>query len=294
MTQKFNTIGIVGKPRNIESADTIRRLLKVLQSNDKEILVQNTLGEELSLSEDWHCTPEQLTQRCDLIVVVGGDGSMLNAGRLLAETGIPVLGINRGSLGFLTDIEPSKLEEKVTQVLNQQYKLAERFLFTCDVFRDGEQIAESTALNDVVLFPGELSRMIEFEVNVDNKFLYTQRSDGLIVSTPTGSTAYSLSAGGPILHPKLDALVLAPICPHTLSSRPIVVNGNSKVDILVSKSNQDSLRVSCDGQIQIPVIPGDVISVSKAKKALQLLHPLDYDFYHILRTKLGWSSKNST
>ncbi len=266
----------------------------MLLNNDKEILVQNTLGEELALPKDWHCTADQLTQRCDLIVVVGGDGSMLNAGRLLAETGVPVIGINKGSLGFLTDIEPSKLEEKVTQVLNQQYKLAERFLLNCEVTRNGKKIAESTALNDVVLFPGEISRMIEFEVNVDDKFLYNQRSDGLIISTPTGSTAYSLSAGGPILHPKLDALVLVPICPHTLSSRPIVVNDNSKIDIIVTDYNRDSLQVSCDGQIQIPVKAGDIISVTKAKKALQLLHPLDYDYYHILRTKLGWSSKNSS
>jgi NAD+ kinase len=267
--------------------------LAVLENKHKKILVQDSLGIELKLPKEWHCTPKQLTDRCDLIVVVGGDGSMLNAGRLLAETQVPVLGINRGGLGFLTDIEPSKLEEKVDQVLTQKYKRAERFLLNCSVYHDDKKTNESSALNDVVLFPGEISRMIEFEVYVDKKFLYNQRSDGLIVSTPTGSTAYSLSAGGPILHPKLDALVLVPICPHTLSSRPIVINGSSKVDIIVSKLNQDSLQVSCDGQIQIPVNPGAVISIEKAKNSLQLLHPVDYDYYHILRTKLGWSSKNS-
>jgi len=290
---KFNTIGIVGKPQNNKSSDTIRRLLAVLENKQKQILVQDSLGIELELSAEWHRTPKQLTEQCDLIVVVGGDGSMLNAGRLLAETQVPVLGINRGGLGFLTDIEPSKLEQKVEQILEQQYKRAERFLLNCSVYHDDKKTAESSALNDVVLFPGEISRMIEFEVYVDNKFLYNQRSDGLIVSTPTGSTAYSLSAGGPILHPKLDALVLVPICPHTLSSRPIVINGSSKVDIIVSKLNQDSLQVSCDGQVQIPVNPGAVISIEKAKNSLQLLHPVDYDFYHILRTKLGWSSKHS-
>ncbi len=293
MKQQFNTIGIVGKPRNTESSDTIRCLLSVLEKNQKTILVQNTLGEELNLPTAMHRTPIELTEQCDLIVVVGGDGSMLNAGRLLAQTQVPVLGINRGSLGFLTDIEPSKLDEKVDQILNQRYRRADRFLLNCEVFRDNKKLGESTALNDVVLFPGEISRMIEFEVYVDDQFLYTQRSDGLIVSTPTGSTAYSLSAGGPILHPKLDALVLVPICPHTLSSRPIVINGSSKVDIIVSKLNQDSLQISCDGQVQLPVKPGDVISIEKAENSLQLLHPEDYDYYHILRTKLGWSSKNS-
>ena len=293
MELEFNTIGIVGKPRNNESSGTIRRLLAVLENKHKNVLVQDSLGLELDLPSEWYCTPEQLTKRCDLIVVVGGDGSMLNAGRLLAETQVPVLGINRGGLGFLTDIEPSKLEQKVDQVLNQQYKRAERFLLNCSVYHDQQKTDESSALNDVVLFPGEISRMIEFEVYVDKKFLYNQRSDGLIVSTPTGSTAYSLSAGGPILHPKLDALVLVPICPHTLSSRPIVINGSSKVDIIVSKLNQDSLQVSCDGQVQIPVNPGAVISIEKAKNSLQLLHPVDYDYYHILRTKLGWSSKHS-
>jgi len=291
--QKFSTIGIVGKPKNTESSDTIRGLLAVLEKNKATILVQKTLGEELNLPTNMHCTSQQLTEQCDLIVVVGGDGSMLNAGRLLAETQVPVLGINRGSLGFLTDIEPSKLEEKVEQVLNQRYRRAERFLLNCSVFHNQQQTGQSSALNDVVLFPGEISRMIEFEVYVDEQFLYNQKSDGLIVSTPTGSTAYSLSAGGPILNPKLDALVLVPICPHTLSSRPIVINGSSKVDIVVSKMNQDLLQVSCDGQVQIPVKPGDVISIAKAQNSLQLLHPEDYDYYHILRTKLGWSSKNS-
>ena len=294
MQKTFHTIGIVGKPRNTESVDTIRVLLAVLKDLRKTIRVQQTLGEELDLPANWQVQPEELAEICDLIIVVGGDGSMLNAGRLLAESGVPVMGINRGNLGFLTDIQPSKLVESVHQILTGHYRRASRFLLSCEIYREDKKIGSSTALNDVVLFPGEISRMIEFNVSVDGQHVYQQKSDGLIVATPTGSTAYALSGGGPILHPKLDAIALVPICPHTLSSRPIVIDGQSKIEIRVTPATETSPQLSCDGQVQMAVTPADSIRIEKAQKPLQLLHPVDYDYYHILRTKLGWSSKNSS
>ncbi len=294
MHKTFNTIGIVGKPQNTESADTIGILLGVLTDLKKTIRVQQTLGEELELPPHWHVQPEELANICDLIIVVGGDGSMLNAGRLLAESGVPVMGINRGNLGFLTDIQPTKLIESVTQILSGKYRRAQRFLLHCEIYRQNKKTGASTALNDVVLFPGEISRMIEFDVSVDGQHVYQQKSDGLIVATPTGSTAYALSGGGPILHPKLDAIALVPICPHTLTSRPIVIDGQSKIEIKVTPATETSPQISCDGQIQMAVTPEDCIRIQKAQKPLQLLHPVDYDYYHILRTKLGWSSKNSS
>lgn len=293
MNQIFKDIGIVGKPRNEESSDTIRNLIQVLTDLKRNILVQDTLGEELHLPQDWHIKPEQMASKCELIIVVGGDGSMLNAARLLAETDVPVMGINRGNLGFLTDIAPTKLVDSVTQIVNGKYRRAKRFLLDCHIYRGEQLIGQNTAFNDVVLFPGEISRMIEFDVAVDGKHLYQQKSDGLIVATPTGSTAYALSGGGPILHPKLDAIALVPICPHTLSSRPIVVDGNSHIEIRVTPATMTSPQVSCDGQVQIAVESGDNICIKKSQKTIHLLHPVDYDYYHILRTKLGWSSKNS-
>lgn len=292
MASLFKYVGIMGKPRNQASADTIKALFAFLQKQACVVYVQKSVGEELGFPDD-ACRPaEQLADCCDLVIVVGGDGSMLNAARMLADTEVPVIGINRGNLGFLTDIPPSQMEIKLSEILSGRYRKAERFLLHAEVRRHGDLIGQSKALNDIVLYPGEIARMIEFDVYVDNQFVYNMRSDGLIVSTPTGSTAYSLSGGGPILHPRLDAVTLVPMFPHILSNRPIVIDGGSRVEVVISANNQSYPQVSCDGQVQIPVAPGDRLTVQKFPKKLQLLHPEDYDYYHILRTKLGWSAKH--
>jgi NAD+ kinase len=228
---------------------------------------------------------------CDLVIVVGGDGSLLGAARALCRYNVPVLGVNRGGLGFLTDISPDELEARVGEVLAGQYLVENRFLLDAFVRRGDEQLGTSEALNDVVLHPGKSARMIEFELYVDGQFVYSQKSDGLIVATPTGSTAYALSAGGPIMHPKLDAVVLVPMFPHTLSSRPIVVDANSELKILISSQNGIYPQVSCDGQVHIACAPGDSITIRKKPQKLRLLHPLDHNFYAICRSKLGWSSR---
>lgn len=192
---------------------------------------------------------------CDLVVVVGGDGSMLGAARALARHKVPVLGINRGSLGFLTDIRPDELEAKVGEVLDGQYIVESRFLLDAQVRRGIDSMGQGDALNDVVLHPGKSTRMIEFELYIDGQFVCSQKADGLIVATPTGSTAYALSAGGPIMHPKLDAIVIVPMYPHMLSSRPIVVDGNSELKIVVSPNMQIYPQVSCDGQNHFTCAP---------------------------------------
>ena len=198
---------------------------------------------------------------------------------------------SRGGLGFLTDISPDELELRIGEVLGGKYMVESRFLLDAFVRRDEEQLGTSEALNEVVLHPGKSARMIEFELYIDGQFVYSQKSDGLIVATPTGSTAYSLSAGGPIMHPKLDAVVLVPMFPHTLSSRPIVVEGNSELKILISKQNGIYPQVSCDGQVHIACAPGDTLTIRKKPQKLRLIHPLDHDFYSICRSKLGWSSR---
>ena len=232
-----------------------------------------------------------LGEICDLVIVVGGDGSLLGAARAMARHGTPVLGINRGSLGFLTDIRPDELEAKVGEVLDGRYcwRAASCSRLRCAAAT--EPIGQSDALNDVVLHPGKSTRMIEFELYIDGQFVCSQKADGLIVATPTGSTAYSLSAGGPIMHPKLDAIVIVPMYPHTLSSRPIVVDGNSELKVVVASDMQIYPLVSCDGQNHFTCAPGDTLTIRKKAQKLKLIHPLEHNYYEVCRTKLGWGSR---
>lgn len=216
---------------------------------------------------------------------------MLAAARAVAGSNAKVLGINRGRLGFLTDISPEDIEQKVGEVLSGQYVTEERFLLSSKLIRDDEVIDEGIALNDVVIHPGKFIRMIEFELFIDDEFVYRQRSDGLIISTPTGSTAYALSGGGPIMHPKLDAIVLVPMNPHTLSSRPIAIAGSSTVRVVISDSNPLKPHVSCDGQTHVVSRAGDIVEVAKAKTSIKLLHLNDHSFYDTCRTKLGWANQ---
>jgi len=227
---------------------------------------------------------------CDLAIVVGGDGSLLGAARDLSKSSIPILGVNRGRLGFLTDISPEELEQRLARVLEGEYIEEKRFLLDTHVKRNGEPMGFGTALNDIVLHPGRSTRMIGFDLYIEGQFVYSQRSDGLIVSTPTGSTAYALSAGGPIMHPKLDAIVLVPMFPHTLSSRPIVVDGGSEIKLIIDEANETWPQVSCDGQQELACAPGDSISIAKKPFRLNLIHPSDHNFYATCREKLGWAS----
>ena len=290
-TLTFSTIGIMGKPKHLEVGDTIMTLFNFLQQENYRVLVEDSVAHDLPIPIESQQTWQQLGEKCDLVIVVGGDGSMLYAARLMASYNKPLLGVNRGYLGFLTDIQPQQVTEKVSEVLAGEYKQERRFLLEADVEGDHQKERYSDALNDIVLYPGEISRMIEFEVYINNSFVYSVRGDGLIISTPTGSTAYSLSAGGPIMSPAINAISLVPMFPHTLSSRPISIDANSKVDIIFSPSNSNEARLSCDGQVRFPVAPGEKICVRKRKEDLWLLHPKDYDYFRLLRTKLGWGSK---
>ena len=249
------------------------------------------IAENMSTSPDSVVTPEQLGEKSDLVIVVGGDGSMLSAGRLLVNYDVCVLGINRGYLGFLTDISPSDMIERVDDVLAGNFSEEERFLLHAKVYRDGTEMSQSEALNDIVLYPGEIAKMLDFEVYIDDQFAFSQRGDGIIVSTPTGSTAYALSGGGPIMHPNIAAVLLVPMHPHTLSMRPIVVNIESCIDLIVADSNRHNPQVSYDGQVTFQLEPGDRVSIRKKRRQLHLLHPSDHDYYHVLRTKLGWGTK---
>ncbi len=299
MTDHFKRVGLVSRKGNQQVIDTLTALAEFLLGRGAVLVIERetqTLLSEKNLGAQQVCERETLGLHCDLVIVVGGDGSMLGVARALCRQSVPVLGINRGSLGFLTDIAPDEIEKRVGHVLSGHYTLEERFLLETKVLRDAQIIAEGDALNEIVLHRGASLRMMEFALYLDEHFVYSQHSDGLIASTPTGSTAYALSGGGPILHPALDAIALVPMFPHTLTSRPIVVAGNSQLRIVLgesdNKAEQDGRpELSCDGQMHISLRAGDVVQIQKKKEKLQLLHPLDHDYYETCRTKLGWGSR---
>lgn len=231
---------------------------------------------------------ESMGRRCELIVVVGGDGSLLGTARELVKHQLPVIGVNRGKLGFLTDIKPDEIEEKVNAVLDGFYTRDERILLDVQIERNGAIVGTGTALNDVVLNSGGFARMIEFDLFINEQFVYTQHSDGLIISTPTGSTAYALSGGGPIMHPSLNTLVLVPMFPHSLTARPVVVSSSEEIRIVVGDC---SPYISCDGQVRLDAAPGDVVRIVEKPHKLTLLQTSEHDFYEACRDKLGWSSR---
>jgi len=290
---EFATIGLIAHQYSERAVYSLERLIRFLQNQERAYILEEETARlltdpALASAARQRVTLEALGQNTDLIIVVGGDGSMLGGARALVDSGVPLLGVNRGRLGFLTDILPDDIETKVGEVLAGQYLAEDRFLLNVTISQQGLNGDQGLALNDVVLHPGEFIRMLEFEIYVDDHFVTSQRADGIIVSTPTGSTAYALSGGGPILHPRLDAIGLVPMNPHTLSSRPMVVPGNSTVKILVGEHNHAIPQVSCDGQLHLPARPGCQILICKKPEHLHLIHPKDHNFYERCRSKLGW------
>jgi NAD+ kinase len=289
MTVEFQRIGLLGRPRQDGLGELLAQLVSLLGERGAQILLEDRLGEVLPYEGEL-LPREVIGERADLVIVLGGDGSLLSAARTLARYETPVLGINRGRLGFLTDIRPDAIAELVPAVLDGHYTRESRFLLDVCVEREGKAVARAEALNDVVLNSGTSAQMIEFELSIDDEFVYRQRADGLIVSTPTGSTAYALSGGGPIMHPSLDAIVLVPMFPHGLNSRPIVVRGESEIRLEVLARNRIHPPVTCDGQVNMTARPEDAVLISKKAHRLTLLHPIGHSFYASCRDKLHWSN----
>lgn len=290
MIAPFKTIGIFGRVKTPIVKETLKTLISYLQSLKQNVLIEQETADSIEYSETPIVSKEELAEKCDLLIVVGGDGSLLYAAHAIINHEIPVLGINRGSLGFLTDILPTHLE-KIKDILEGKFILEERFLLSAETKFQNEITGVDHALNEVAIIPDAVPHMIEFEIYIDDQFVNSQNSDGLIIATPTGSTAYALSGGGPILHPQLDAIVLVPMFPHSLNYRPIVVNGNSQIRIIISPNNSTSPRLSCDGRAYLPAPPGTQITIHKKAKTLHLIHPLDYNYYETLRSKLHWGKK---
>lgn len=287
----FRNIGLIGRLGSAKVVDTLKRLLRFLEERGYHVIIEDRTATVLLDHGHAETSRRTMGQLCDLVIVVGGDGSLLGAARTLCHSGTLVLGVNRGRLGFLTDISPGELETRVGEVLDGCYEVEERFLLDAELYRDGTLVGSGDALNEVVLHPGKAVRMIEFELFVDDHFVYSQRSDGLIIATPTGSTAYSLSGGGPIMHPKLDVVTLVPMFPHTLSSRPIVIDAASEIRIHIGETNQTYPHISCDGQTRAVAKPDDVLVIRRKPQCVQLVHPLGHNFFEVLRSKLGWSNR---
>ncbi|MCF6202968.1 MAG: NAD(+) kinase [Methylococcaceae bacterium] len=290
MLKSFKTIGIIGKYSDSRIANTILEILSYLQNNSYKVLVDSKSAALLSPNTVIACEIDLLSAKCDLIIAIGGDGTFLSAARASVTFNTPLIGINLGRLGFLVDISPEYINLKLNSILAGNYLEDKRYLLQTKIIRDGETIHQETAVNEVVVHRWVTPSMLEIVTHIDGIFLNSQRSDGLIISTPTGSTAYSLSAGGPILHPSLHALVLVPLNAHTLSNRPIVVDDSSEIEISFKQSKQISALVTCD-HLEIPKISiNDKILIKKLPDPITILHPEDHDFFHILREKLSWSS----
>lgn len=290
MNNLFNCIGIIGLPRYPGALVTHEALYRWLTAKGYQVIVEQQIAHALRLKKVETGSLTFIGQRADLAVVVGGDGNMLGAARVLARYGIKVIGINRGNLGFLTDLDPDNAQQQLADVLEGKYRMETRFLLEAQVKKADEAPRISTAINEIVLHPGKVAHMIEFEVYIDGSFAFSQRSDGLIISTPTGSTAYSLSAGGPILTPSLEAIALVPMFPHTLSARPLVINSNSIIQLRFSHKRND-LEISCDSQISLPIQEGEEVLIRRSDHQLNLIHPLSHEYFNTLSTKLGWSKK---
>ena len=271
--------------------ETLLRLIDYLKTQTVEAWLDQDTADHFNIKVPV-LSREDMGKKQDLIIVVGGDGSLLSAARMAIKVNLPVVGINRGRLGFLTDILPQELERQLGAVLKGAYQEEHRFLLQSRISEQNDGFFQGNALNDVVLSRGTETHLIEFEIFIQQQFVCRYRSDGLIVSTPTGSTAYALSAGGPIMHPQLDAIVLVPMFSHSLSSRPLVVDGDSLIELRISERNESNLRVSCDGHESHIVKPGQTVSIQKNAQQLRLLHPEDYLYYDTLRIKLGWESKH--
>ena len=285
----FRTLGLIAKRGDPRVGETLGRLIAMLRRRGLDIVLDAESRDARPGGDDLPVVERAaLGGRCDLVVVVAGDGTFLSAARSLADQEVPLLGVNLGRLGFLADVMPGEMQVRLDEILDGDFIEERRFLLDVAVERGNRRVFSGLALNEAATHKSNMARLVEFETYIDGHLVNSQRSDGLIVATPTGSTAYALSGGGPILHPSLDAVVLVPICPHTLSSRPIVVGGGSVVEVVLGHGAETSVQLSCDGQTAVDLAAGDRILIRKRRPDLRLIHPAGHEYYATLRAKLHW------
>jgi NAD+ kinase len=289
---QFQTVGVIGKPNDARVAPTLRAVAGHLARHGCEVLVERASAAAVR----GHGRPvsrDVLAQRADLAVVVGGDGTLLNAGRTLAPAGVPILGVNAGRLGFMVDVAPADVRSALDAVLKGRYVREPRLMLSAAV-RSGRRVrGPFLAINDVVMRNQAAVRMLEFETWLGDEFISLHRADGLIVATPTGSTAYALSGGGPVMHPGLEALAVVPICPHTLSDRPVVIGAGRPVRVVLGGARGTRAMCTCDGQANVTVKAGDTVEIVRSNHVLELIHPKNYKYFNILRNKLHWGRDRS-
>lgn len=287
------TIALIGKYQSREMADSLIQLAVYLHERGVVVFIERETAESMGRDKDLNrwmvCGFNDIGAHADLAIVLGGDGTMLNAARRLARYKVPLVGVNQGRLGFMTDIARSDMLSCMEDLLDGNFQPESRMLLDAEVVRAGKEIANNLALNDIVVDKGAIGRMIEFELFINGEFIYKLRSDGLIVSTPTGSTAYSLSANGPILHPTLTGIALVPLCPHALTNRPVIVDDRVEIELIVVHA--DDPRIHFDGQVTLNLQRGDAIRLRRSDYSICFLHPPGYSYFAMLRQKLQWSER---
>jgi NAD+ kinase len=288
MPHPFKSIALVGRAKDVRVADCMVSLAAHLFARGLSALVDTRNGLEFPQASVVRCPEVEFATRADLIIAIGGDGTLLYAANLVAGGTVPLLGVNRGRLGFLTDVSPNSMLEDVDLVLDGRFTEDRRAMLAARLERAGAPSVRALALNDVVVNKWETGRMLDFETSINGRFVNSHGGDGLVIATATGSTAYALSCGGPIVEPDLDVWVLAPISPHTLSDRPIVVRAGSKIQLRMSERLDARAQVTCDGAALGDLKQGDSVFVEGAESQITLLHPPGYDYYRLLRSKLHW------
>ena len=286
----FNRIGLVARVASDQVRESLLTVEQFLLSKGVEVVVEQVSAAALGGDNRDISSLEEMGASCDLLIAVGGDGNILSTARVMAPFGVPILGINRGKLGFLADVSPDEIEARLGEVISGDYTTEEHFLLEGEV--EGHDDVPC-ALNEILIHSANMPKMIEAELYVNDQFVYTLNSDGLIVSSPTGSTAYALSAGGPIMHPSLDAIVLVPMFPHSLNNRPLVVPGADEIRIVIGSDTQMKAKVSFDSHLEFQVEPGESLIIRKKKERLLLVHPPGHSFFGVCRSKLDWASRNT-
>lgn len=289
MANSFRTIALIGKYQSMEVAETVMQIAGFLRDRGLVVWIEEGTASSASTASGFPVvTYEEIGAGADLAIVVGGDGTMLSAARRLAENDVPLMGVNQGRVGFLTDVGREEALERIAEMLDGHYAEESRFMLDAEVLRRGERIFRALALNDVVVNKGDVGRLIEFDLKIDDEYVYTQRSDGMIIATPTGSTAYALSANGPILHPSIRGIALVPLCPHALTARPVTLPDTCKIEVALLPPHD--ARLHFDGHSRFDARAGDCVRITRSPHVIRLLHPPSYSYFAMLREKLHWSA----
>jgi NAD+ kinase len=291
MKKNIRTVGLFGKYRDTSVSEPLGRLAEFLRGRGLKILLDETTAGLMAKGLAPMRPIAEIGHDIDLAIVIGGDGTLLHVARHLAASRVPIIGVNLGRLGFLADIPADSMLPEVARILDGDYQTESRLLLAAEIMRKGRIVHAAQAFNDIIVTKGDLARMIEVETYIGGEFVNDMRGDGVIISTPTGSTAYAMSAGGPILHPALPAIALVPICPHTLSNRPIVVGSEAVIEIVMTGHPDQLAHVTFDGQESFALAHGDHIFVRAADSPVELIHPSGRSHYQVLRAKLGWGEK---